>query len=264
MPPCVQWSSRPAGLLTSCSSSCDGRLLVCASDPQNSVHIMDASSGQTLHHVSGTTDSSHTVCISNTVSYKGAFVFSTRSSPLHHHTLSVRPSQPASGHGVCRPQHQTVGPAGSENHRVHRQVTNTPGHFIKHSSLSKCLILFSSGCFLSLPLSNHSNVVSDCCFSTSAHFLCTASWDKSLKLWDLQEGGFRSHGGTKLQRGHEGSVSSCSLSADGETSEQGSNRDPSFCLKDSEVTSLKFRVLFRGFSSIEVIYNIIKIQNILC
>uniref|UniRef100_A0A3Q3GVG5 Uncharacterized protein n=1 Tax=Labrus bergylta TaxID=56723 RepID=A0A3Q3GVG5_9LABR len=49
--------------------------------------------------------------------------------------------------------------------------------------------------------SNHNNVVSDCCFTNNGHFLCTASWDKSLKLWDLQSG-------------HEGSVSSCSFSVD--------------------------------------------------
>ncbi|KAM8893813.1 WD repeat-containing protein 88-like isoform 2-T2 [Spinachia spinachia] len=43
------WRSKQAGLLSSCSSSSDGRLLVCASDPQNCVSISEASSGRTLH-----------------------------------------------------------------------------------------------------------------------------------------------------------------------------------------------------------------------
>ncbi|XP_047436968.1 WD repeat-containing protein 88-like isoform X2 [Mugil cephalus] len=62
--------------------------------------------------------------------------------------------------------------------------------------------------------SNHSNVVSDCCFTSNGHFLATASWDKTLKLWDLHGGGFRSQGGTTLRGGHEGSVSCCNFSAD--------------------------------------------------
>lgn len=53
---------------------------------------------------------------------EGAFVSPPRSPPLHHHTVPVRPSEPAGGVGVCRPERQTVGPAGSEDHRVHRQV----------------------------------------------------------------------------------------------------------------------------------------------
>lgn len=148
VPPVVQWRWRQAGLLTSCSSSSDGRLLVCAADPQNAVYIIDAASGQTLHHVSGTTRQRYdtpvhghigiTVGVGEVVS-----VFPPRSPPLHHHTLSVRPPEPASGHRVCRPQHQTVGPAGSEDHRVHRQVTNTSQaftHLFSFSSAASCSI----------------------------------------------------------------------------------------------------------------------------
>lgn len=50
-----QWKWRLPGLLTSCGSSSDGRLLVCAVDPQNGFSICEAASGRTLHHVSGTT-----------------------------------------------------------------------------------------------------------------------------------------------------------------------------------------------------------------
>ncbi|TKS65732.1 WD repeat-containing protein 88 PQQ repeat and [Collichthys lucidus] len=51
----ILWRWGQSGLLTSCGSSSDGRLLVCASDPQNAIHVVDAGGGQTLHHVSGTT-----------------------------------------------------------------------------------------------------------------------------------------------------------------------------------------------------------------
>ncbi|KAL0977978.1 hypothetical protein UPYG_G00164240 [Umbra pygmaea] len=58
---------------------------------------------------------------------------------------------------------------------------------------------------------NHSNIISNCCFTANGRYLCTASWDKTLQLWDIQTGTFRSHGGLTLSKGHDGSVSSCSF-----------------------------------------------------
>lgn len=64
----------------------------------------------------------------------------------------------------------------------------------------------------------HSNAISDCCFTSDGRYLCTASWDKSLKIWDIKTGEFRCHEPLSLNQGHEGSVSSCVFSQDGELS----------------------------------------------
>lgn len=64
----------------------------------------------------------------------------------------------------------------------------------------------------------HSNAISDCCFTSDGHYLCTASWDKSLKIWDIKTEEFRCHEPVSLYEGHEGSVSSCLFSQDGELS----------------------------------------------
>uniref|UniRef100_A0A8V1A517 Uncharacterized protein n=1 Tax=Gallus gallus TaxID=9031 RepID=A0A8V1A517_CHICK len=60
----------------------------------------------------------------------------------------------------------------------------------------------------------HSNAISDCCFTSDGRYLCTASWDKSLKIWDIKTGEFQSRGPVTLSQGHEGSVSSCCFSQD--------------------------------------------------
>ena len=63
----------------------------------------------------------------------------------------------------------------------------------------------------------HEHIVSSCTFTPNGHFLCTASWDKSLMLYDVATGEFRERGPTKLV-GHEGCISSCACSPDGEWS----------------------------------------------
>ncbi|KAM9765862.1 uncharacterized protein ACNS7B_002751 [Menidia menidia] len=62
--------------------------------------------------------------------------------------------------------------------------------------------------------SDQAGVVSDLCFSSDGRLLASASWDRTLKLWDLQAGGFRSQGAASLRR-HQGSASCCRLAADG-------------------------------------------------
>ncbi|KAK2492496.1 hypothetical protein MC885_007929, partial [Smutsia gigantea] len=61
----------------------------------------------------------------------------------------------------------------------------------------------------------HSNAISNCCFTFSGHFLCTSSWDKTLKIWNVYTGEFRNSGAcVTLMKGHEGSVSSCHFARD--------------------------------------------------
>ena len=66
--------------------------------------------------------------------------------------------------------------------------------------------------------SSHTNVISNCCFTKDGRYLCTASWDKTLQLWDVTTGTFRSQGGEGHNIGHDGCVSSCMFSDDGEAS----------------------------------------------
>ncbi|GCC41120.1 hypothetical protein chiPu_0025395, partial [Chiloscyllium punctatum] len=65
-----------------------------------------------------------------------------------------------------------------------------------------------------MTLRKHRNVVSDCCFSQTGNVLCTASWDRSLLVWDITVGDFRSRGPQSLSDGHQGCISSCVISND--------------------------------------------------
>ena len=58
------------------------------------------------------------------------------------------------------------------------------------------------------------NVVSGCALSHNGHFLATCSWDKSICLYDINSGSYRSNGPTILT-GHAGCVSACCFSPDG-------------------------------------------------
>ncbi|ERE60958.1 WD repeat-containing protein 5, partial [Cricetulus griseus] len=61
----------------------------------------------------------------------------------------------------------------------------------------------------------HDNTISDCCFNFSGHFLCTCSWDKNIKVWNVHTGEFRNQGAcVTLMKGHEGCVSSCCITRD--------------------------------------------------
>eukprot|EP00058_Branchiostoma_floridae_P026803 XP_002612294.1 hypothetical protein BRAFLDRAFT_122527 [Branchiostoma floridae] len=61
----------------------------------------------------------------------------------------------------------------------------------------------------------HINVISSCCMDRNERWLCTASWDKTLQVWDISTGMFRSQGPVTLSKGHEGSVSCCNFTRDG-------------------------------------------------
>lgn len=58
------------------------------------------------------------------------------------------------------------------------------------------------------------NAVTSCAFSQNDMYLATTSWDKTVNLYNLSSGSFRSVGPMVLQY-HEGCVNNCSFSQDG-------------------------------------------------
>ena len=73
-------------------------------------------------------------------------------------------------------------------------------------------------------LSGHTNVVRCVVFSSDGTSLVSGSWDKTVKLWDVQTGGV-----VKTFFGHKGQLQSVSISADSTTIASGSF-DKTICL----------------------------------
>uniref|UniRef100_A0A2C9KQD4 Uncharacterized protein n=1 Tax=Biomphalaria glabrata TaxID=6526 RepID=A0A2C9KQD4_BIOGL len=66
-----------------------------------------------------------------------------------------------------------------------------------------------------ISLEGHINVVADCDITNDERNCATASWDKTIGVWDVSTGMYRSKGPTVLKGSHDGSVSCCQFSNDG-------------------------------------------------
>ncbi|XP_078101562.1 uncharacterized protein LOC144514251 [Sander vitreus] len=193
------WRRRQAGLLTSCSSSPDGRLLVCASDPQNGVYISDAASGQTLHHVNDHHRSTITRCLFDPQSQRVASVSADRSIKLWD-LLTHR---------------TTVNIDSNHSNVVSDCCFTTSGYFLCTASWDKSLKLWDlqAGGFRSQGGTalqrGHEGSVSSCSFSADASLLVSGSYDRTVALWDMS-----SLCQTLILRGHSDWVTDVSISAD--------------------------------------------------
>ncbi|KAK0051368.1 WD repeat-containing protein 88 [Biomphalaria pfeifferi] len=74
-----------------------------------------------------------------------------------------------------------------------------------------------------ISLEGHINVVADCDITNDERNCATASWDKTIGVWDVSTGMYRSKGPTVLKGSHDGSVSCCQFSNDGLLLVTGSN-----------------------------------------
>ncbi|RUS84992.1 hypothetical protein EGW08_007237 [Elysia chlorotica] len=66
-----------------------------------------------------------------------------------------------------------------------------------------------------IKLEGHTNVISSCAITGDERKFATASWDKSIRLWDVATGMYRSKGPSTMSGGHDGSISCCQFSGDG-------------------------------------------------
>lgn len=66
-----------------------------------------------------------------------------------------------------------------------------------------------------IKLAGHTNIVAGCSITNDERKFATASWDKSILIWDVATGMYRSQGPASLKSGHDGSISCCDFSKDG-------------------------------------------------
>ncbi|MED6258330.1 hypothetical protein ATANTOWER_005932 [Ataeniobius toweri] len=195
----VLWQMKLDGLLTSCSCSADGRLLVCAVDPQNSVYICSASSGQMLHHISNHHRSTITQCCFDPQSQRVASVSADKSIKLWD----------------LQAQTTTVSISSNHGNVVSDCCFNSNGHFLCTASWDKTLKLWDlqGGQFRSqggMTLQRgHEGSVSCCVLSADDALLVSGSYDRTMALWDLS-----SLSRTLVLKGHTDWVTDVSLSAD--------------------------------------------------
>ncbi|XP_044062748.1 WD repeat-containing protein 88-like isoform X3 [Siniperca chuatsi] len=193
------WRCRQAGLLTSCSASSDGRLLVCAADPQNGVYISDAASGRTLHHVSDHHRSTITRCRFDPQSQRVATVSADRSIRLWD----------------LLAQKTTVSIDSNHGNVVSDCCFTNNGHFLCTASWDKSLKLWDlqAGGFRShggtTLQRGHEGSVSSCSFSADANLLASGSYDRTVALWDMS-----SVCQALILKGHSHWVTDVSVSAD--------------------------------------------------
>ncbi|CAJ1049909.1 WD repeat-containing protein 88-like isoform X1 [Xyrichtys novacula] len=168
------WKRRLSGLLTSCDSSSDGRLLVCAADPQRSIYIMDTAEGQTLHHVIDHHHSTITRCRFDPQTQRVATVSADRGIKLW--DLQTRKT--------------TVSIRSNHSNVVSDCCFTNNGRFLCTASWDKSLKLWDlqTGGFRSHGGTSlqkgHEGSVSSCCFSSDETLLVSGSYDRTVAFWD--------------------------------------------------------------------------------
>lgn len=193
------WKSRHAGLLTSCSSSSDGRLLVCAAVPQFGIYLCDAASGQMVHQINGHHKTTITRCRFDPQSKRIATVSADRIIKLWD----------------LRSQKTTISIHSDHSNAVSDCCFTHNGHFLCTASWDKTLKLWDlqtgdyrshGGTFLQR---GHEGSVSSCNFSNDGTLLVSGSFDKTVALWDMT-----SLCQTLVLKGHSDWVTDVSVSAD--------------------------------------------------
>ncbi|KAK2162040.1 hypothetical protein NP493_1544g00031 [Ridgeia piscesae] len=67
-----------------------------------------------------------------------------------------------------------------------------------------------------ITLTGHINIVSDASLTNDERWLATVSWDKNIHISDVSTGMYRNDGAQVIEKAHEGCISSCQFSGDGQ------------------------------------------------